>query len=439
MKTNGVSFTTFQLTGATFRWWETYERSRLVGEAPLLWNEFSVLFLEKFVPQTRIEELRRHFEYLRQEDLTVTQYEMRFSELARRIVSLVPTEREKIRRFINGLNQQFRFVMTLGNIVDAKFDEVVNSARRLEMARTQEHEERKAKRYCGPAQSSSRAPLVQGSYVPGSSGSYSGSRGMPQNLPPFFERDYYECGELGHRIQPITPAPVASPPAQLARGRVQAARGCPRGGGRSGGSKARFYVIPARTDVVAFDAVITVSVCHKEASILFDPGSTYSYVSSYFVRYLDMPRKSLVSLVCVSTPVGDTIIVDLVYRSCVVTIRVLETRFDLLLLSMVDFDVILGMDWLSPCHAILDCHAKFVMLEISRLLKVEWRDSLDYVPSRVISYLKDQRMVGKECLSYLAFVRNVNGNTPIINSVLVVRDFPDVSCRPARYATRQGY
>lgn len=81
-----------------------------------------------------------------------------------------------------------------------------------------------------------------------------------------------------------------------------------------------------------------------DASVLFNPGSTYLYVLSYFAHYLDIPQESLVSSLFVSTPLGDTIIMDRVYRSGVVTIGGLETRVDLLLLSMVDFDVILGMD-----------------------------------------------------------------------------------------------
>ncbi|XP_070017377.1 uncharacterized protein [Nicotiana sylvestris] len=60
------------------------------------------------------------------------------------------------------------------------------------------------------------------------------------------------------------------------------------------------------------------------------------------------------------------------------------------------------------------------------LPRIEWRVSLDYVPSRVILYLKAQRIVVKGCLSYLAFVRDVGADTPTIDSVLVVRDFPDV-------------
>ncbi|XP_070054194.1 uncharacterized protein [Nicotiana tomentosiformis] len=99
-------------------------------------------------------------------------------------------------------------------------------------------------------------------------------------------------------------------------------------------------------------------------------------------------------------------------------------RVDLLLLSVVDFDMILGMDWLSPCHAILDRHVETVMLAMLGLPRIEWRGSLDYVPS--ISYLKSQRMVGKGCLSYLSFARDVGADTLTIDFVLVVRDFLDM-------------
>ncbi|XP_070032869.1 uncharacterized protein [Nicotiana tomentosiformis] len=158
--------------------------SRPVSVAPFSWHEFSVLFLEKFVPQTRREELRKQFEQLCQECMFVTQYEMRFSELARHTVWLVPTKRGRIRRFIGGLNYQLRFVMIRDSVSGARFDEVVDIARRLELVLSQVCEEREAKRPRGlggfsgvpsrgqsslstlPAQSSSRAPSVQGSSTP---------------------------------------------------------------------------------------------------------------------------------------------------------------------------------------------------------------------------------------------------------------------------------
>ncbi|XP_070045065.1 uncharacterized protein [Nicotiana tomentosiformis] len=207
------------------------------------------------------------------------------------------------------------------------------------------------------------------------------------------------------------------------QGRGQVGRGLPRGGGPP-----RFYVFLGRTEVVASDAVITgmVPVCHRDASVLLDLGSTYSHVSSYFSPYLDISRDSLSFPIYVSMLVGDSIVVDHVYRSCLVLICGFETRVDLLLLSMVDFDVILGMDGLSPYHVTLDYHTKTVTLAIPGLPQLEWRGTLDYVPTRVMSFMKAQRMVEKGCDAYLAFVNDVNADTPTVESDPVVRDFPDL-------------
>ena len=57
----------------------------------------------------------------------------------------------------------------------------------------------------------------------------------------------------------------------------------------------------------------------------------------------------------ISTPVGVALVVDRVYRCCLVTIQGCDTRTDLIELDMLDFDVILGMDWLSYYRVVLDC------------------------------------------------------------------------------------
>ncbi|XP_070005033.1 uncharacterized protein [Nicotiana sylvestris] len=217
--------------------------------------------------------------------------------------------------------------------------------------------------------------------------------------------------------------PVAAPPAEPANGGGQTGKGHPRGGGQ-----ARSYAFLGRTEVVASDTVITGidPICHRDALVLFDQDSIYSCVSSYLAPYLGISRDSLSSPVYGSMPVGDSIVVDHVYRLCLVVIGDFETKVDLLFLSIVDFDVILDMDWLSPYQAILDCHEKTVTLAMLSLPRLEWRGTLDYIPSRVVSFLKAQRMVGKGCDAYLAFVRDVNVDTPTVESVSVVRNCPDV-------------
>ncbi|XP_070047308.1 uncharacterized protein [Nicotiana tomentosiformis] len=123
-----------------------YLEYRPVSAVPLTWQEFSVLFLEKLVSQSPIEELCRQFKQLRQNGLSMTQYEMRFSKLDHHAVWLVPTDRERIRRFIDGLTYQLWLPMTWERVSGATFDEAVEIARKIEMVRNQEHGEREAKR-----------------------------------------------------------------------------------------------------------------------------------------------------------------------------------------------------------------------------------------------------------------------------------------------------
>ncbi|XP_070050063.1 uncharacterized protein [Nicotiana tomentosiformis] len=161
----------------------------------------------------------------------------------------------------------------------------------------------------------------------GRHGQFQGQQSQPS-------KSYYTCGDLRHiaRFCPralgssqqqgsraMIPAPAVSSPAQPARGRGQIVRGgchpfrgLPRDVVQSGEAQPRFYAFPTRPEAESSDVVIKciVSICHRYASVLFDPGSTYSYVSSYFASYLVVPRDSLSASVSVSIPVGDSIMVD---------------------------------------------------------------------------------------------------------------------------------
>ncbi|XP_070042434.1 uncharacterized protein [Nicotiana tomentosiformis] len=124
---------------------------------------------------------------------------------------------------------------------------------------------------------------------------------------------------------------------------------------------------------------------------------------------------------------GDSVIVDQIYRSCIVTFYGYETRVDLLLLDMTDFEIILGgMDWLSPYHSILDYRDKIVTLAMLELPRLEWKGSFVSASSLVISFLKARHMVEKGCLAYLAYVWDTTTEAPAIDSVPMVWEFSDV-------------
>ena len=92
--------------------------------------------------------------------------------------------------------------------------------------------------------------------------------------------------------------------------------------------------------------------------MLFDSISTFSYVSAYFSLDFGSSIKPLATSIRVSTLVEDSLVVDLEHQSCVVTFVGHDTWVDLIVLDMVDFDVILGMDWVSPYHVVLYYYAK---------------------------------------------------------------------------------
>lgn len=75
--------------------------------------------------------------------------------------------------------------------------------------------------------------------------------------------------------------------------------------------------------------------------------STFSYAYTYFAAKLDMMCDRIPVPICVSTLVVESLVVDHVYRSCLVSLAGYDTWGRLDHFRMVDFNIILGMDWLS--------------------------------------------------------------------------------------------
>ena len=76
-----------------------------------------------------------------------------------------------------------------------------------------------------------------------------------------------------------------------------------------------------------------------------------------------------------STPVGVSIIVRKVYRNYPIIISQKVTLVDLVELGMMDFDVILDMDWLHSCYASVDCRNRIVHFQFPNEPVLEWTGS----------------------------------------------------------------
>ena len=160
------------------------------------------------------------------------------------------------------------------------------------------------KRYC-PKQSY-RPPIVRGRVGHGS-GHHSGGRGGQGNC-------VHQTNRGGGQAGATT--------AQHGRGNGQT------------GDRAHCYAFPGRFEAEISDVVITGNhlVCDCMASVLFDIGSTFSYVSSSFATCLNLHCELLGMPIRVATLVGESVIVEKVYRSCLVTFAGSNTHVDLVIL-----------------------------------------------------------------------------------------------------------
>ncbi|XP_070004763.1 uncharacterized protein [Nicotiana sylvestris] len=131
-RSSGVSFTTFQLRGAAYQWWRTYELDSPAEAASLTWTQFSYLFLRGYLPQSLKDAWRADFEHLPQGTMTVSEYAVCFTDLAKHAPALVSTVRERVRRFIEGLIPSIRSNMVRELEMDISYQQVVRIARRVE-------------------------------------------------------------------------------------------------------------------------------------------------------------------------------------------------------------------------------------------------------------------------------------------------------------------
>ena len=127
-----------------------------------------------------------------------------------------------------------------------------------------------------------------------------------------------------------------------------------------------------------------------------------------------------------TNPLRHSVIVNRVYKDCSIRIQEYEFPADLIELSFREFDVILGMDWLSRHQVVVDCRMKRVTLRTPSGEEVTFIGERSNHLFNVISAATARTMVRKGCEAYLAYVIDTEKAEPSLSDIPKVSDFSDV-------------
>ncbi|VFQ69612.1 unnamed protein product, partial [Cuscuta campestris] len=189
-------------------------------------------------------------------------------------------------------------------------------------------------------------------------------------------------------------------------------------GQQQGRAPARTYAMKARAeenpDVIQGMFSLFDTIMH----VLIDPGSTLSYICVPMPEKADIMKEQLKQPILVSNPLGHSMRLDHVYQDCPVIVEGQRFSANLVELPYKEFDIILGMDWLTEHQAVIDCRQRTIQLESREGKSIKVKEELTPRSTELISYIHARRLIRKRCEAYLCNVRDTQKETPELKDIL---------------------
>ncbi|XP_073017946.1 uncharacterized protein [Primulina eburnea] len=411
-------------------WWEG--AAHAVDVATLTWARFKEFFFGKYFPADVRGRLTREFMGLRHGDLSVADFIRKFDRGCHFVPMIAGDAAQKLRHFIDGLRPTLRRDVML--MRPASYDEATACAFQAEQALRDIDYEMHRKRQ--QSQSSSQPQKRQFSGPP---------RQQGQQRPQGHGRRPQQQQQQRPPQAPGAPKPVDGQPCpQCSRFHFDECRwgtfkcfvcgqeghkaaDCPKNKGPTTG---RAYVMHAEEAEAAPDSTLItgrIYIAGVATHALLDSGATHSFISESFVKRLGIIPVAMDLGFRVSIPSGDQMFTSRIVRGLELTLQQKTVQADLIVLPLPEFDIILGMDWLSSHGAVIDFRQRSVSIRPPSGKPFVFEAARHHQFPLVISCMCARKLIKRGCQAFLASVVSVS--VPVsqrLEDVDVVSEFSSV-------------
>ncbi|KAJ8762493.1 hypothetical protein K2173_007932 [Erythroxylum novogranatense] len=463
------------LQGAAYEWWK--------------FEFFAQEFKTKYVTKAYRKDRWKQFLNLKQRSLSVAEYDREFNRLSKYAPESVLTEEFRCHQFEEGLHDSIKEHLAVFSMLQqVTYHQLVQAAIKVERQETIKKERSQRRGFNRGGQYSGKRNREeicdegrQQNFLTSTASSRGSSGGRGSGAPecPHCSIHHwgvcwrvtgacFRCDSTEHMIAncPLRQSGIAQASGEVSHASV-GNRGRGRGRGGYNQSRAnpsshsetmnrpamptasgRAYALKAREDQDAPDVIAgMVSLFGYELYALTDPGTSHSYicVGEMFVK--EMLIDQLEYDMHVTSPLGSSVLVNQMVRNCPIKIQESEYAADLIKLPFHEFDLILGMDWLSKHQEVIDCKAKTTFLKRPDQSEIVFRGGCTRALTNVVSAMQAQKLLRKGCEAYLAFVLDSQKDgakeklleIPVVNeevelSIEVVPGTAPISRAPSRMA-----
>ncbi|XP_071713176.1 uncharacterized protein [Rutidosis leptorrhynchoides] len=418
-------------------WWNRERAAYGITEAAEIpWKKFKEMMKEKYCP--RSETLKLEIEFLRLEmgNDTVQVYTEKFIEKSRFSPFHVANEARKIELYTEGLRPDLKRIVQV--TMPKTFLEAVEAAKIADKDHEklpQNHNNQK-RRY-----NDFNSAVNKGRFAPPSNKRFNAPRtcntcGKSHSGICRFEKRCSNCNKVGHIAQDCRIVEQTC----YHCGKIGHIRpNCPDlGRGVAGTSKTEKKEVPKAkirafqmTKKEAKDTPDVVSgtflVNNANAQVLFDSGANRSFVSTTFCNNLDRCVEKLNDIYTVEIADGNHVRVEDIINNCTITLGKTQFPITLVPIQLGEFDIVVGMDWLSENQAKIICDRKMIRIKAPNHENIcIYGDKRDK-ELNLISMMKTRKYLTKGYEAYIAYVIDIKKeNLNEIEDVAIVSEYPDV-------------